>query len=145
VGSHEPRKNHDAVLHAAEVLWREGQRFALAFVGGNAWGSEQFLGAVEDLRANGRPIAVVTGASDDVLWWGYRMARFTVFPSLGEGFGLPVAESLAAGTPAVTSGFGSMAEIAEDGGCLLIDPRNDASLAQGMRTLLTDDSLRDRL
>ena len=42
VGSHEPRKNHRAVLHAAELLWRDGLTFSLLFVGGNSWNSERF-------------------------------------------------------------------------------------------------------
>jgi len=77
--------------------------------------------------------------SDCELWGAYRSARFTVFPSLHEGYGLPVAESLAAGTPAITSDFGSMLEIAVDGGALTVDPRNLDDLTDAMRTLLTDD------
>ena len=88
----------------------------------------------------------ISAASDDLLWGGYRVARFTVFPSLNEGFGLPLAESLACGTPAVTSNYGSMREIVElGGGALLVDPRDDHSVADGMRALLTDDSLLEEL
>jgi glycosyltransferase involved in cell wall biosynthesis len=141
VGSHEPRKNHESVVHAAEVLWREGRRFALAFLGGNAWGSEPFRGAVERLQSAGRPVTIISRGGDELLWWAYRLARFTVFPSLAEGYGLPVAESLAAGTPVITSGYGSMAEIAESGGCLLVDPRDDRSIVDAMRALLLDDDL----
>src|SRR5690606_27186200 len=50
VGSHEPRKNHLAVLHAAELLWRAGERFSLAFVGGNGWNSEEFFLRVAQLK-----------------------------------------------------------------------------------------------
>jgi glycosyltransferase involved in cell wall biosynthesis len=78
---------------------------------------------------------------DEDLWNAYRTARFTVFPSLHEGFGLPVAESLAVGTPAITSSFGSTAEVAADGGTLLVDPRDDADLTAAMRRLLTDADL----
>ena len=46
VGSHEPRKNHRAVLHAAELLWRDGLTFSLLFVGGNSWNSERFTRAL---------------------------------------------------------------------------------------------------
>lgn len=145
VGSHEPRKNHGAVLHAAETLWREGHRFTLAFIGGNAWGSEAFIGSIEQLRREGRPVTTLSGADDNILAWAYRLARYTVFPSLNEGYGLPVAESLAAGTPVITSNYGSMADIADRGGCLLIDPRDDADLTTAMRTLLTDDSELARL
>ena len=145
VGSHEPRKNHEAVLHAAEVLWREGQRFSLVFIGGNAWHSGSFRMRVDELKAAGRPVATISGASDDVLLWAYRLARFTVFPSVNEGFGLPIAESLVAGTPVVTTGYGSMLEVASNGGCVLVDPRDDASIATGIRSLLEDNELYARL
>ena len=138
VGSHEPRKNHLAVLHASEVLWREGHSFSLVFIGGNAWNSEEFALALTSLQAQGRPVASHAGLAEPILWWSYRLAAFTVFPSLNEGFGLPVAESLASGTPAITSDFGSMAELAGNGGCVLVDPRDDASIAAGMRSLLAD-------
>jgi glycosyltransferase involved in cell wall biosynthesis len=142
VGSHEPRKNHLAVLHSAELLWREGRRFSLCFIGGNSWNSEDFTRTLEDLQAAGRPVEALLAVDDDLLWGAYRVARFTVFPSLNEGFGLPVAESLACGTPVITSGFGSMKEIADDGGgALLVDPRDDASLTDAMRALLVDDGL----
>ena len=142
VGSHEPRKNHLAVLHAAELLWREGHRFSVTFMGGNSWNSEGFQATLGALAGAGRAVESISAATDDLLWGGYRVARFTVFPSLNEGFGLPLAESLACGTPSVTSNFGSMREIVEmGGGALLVDPRDDHSVADGMRALLTDDLL----
>ena len=138
VGSHEPHKNHLAVLHAAELLWREGLDFDLAFVGGRGWDVSVFEAALANLMTNGRPVTNLGPVTDHDLWAFYRGARFTVFPSLHEGFGLPVAESLACGTPAITTRYGSTGEIAERGGCLLIDPRDDHDLADAMRTLLTD-------
>ncbi len=145
VGSHEPRKNHLAVLHAAEQLWRSGLRFSLTFIGGNAWNSEQLTEQLTELQALGRPFESAAKIPDPLLWAAYRLARFTVFPSLNEGFGLPVVESLASGTPVITSGYGSMAEIAAGGGALLVDPRDDADLQQAMGRLLEDDDLLDRL
>lgn len=145
VGSHEPRKNHLAVLHAAELLWREGAQFSLSFVGGNAWGSDSFSQRLADLQRAGRLVDSESRLSDGRLWAVYRLARCTVFPSLNEGFGLPVAESLAAGTPAITSNFGSMLEIAADGGALTVDPHDDHAIAAAIRTLLFDDVVHDRL
>lgn len=145
VGSHEPRKNHLALLHAAEIAWRSGHRFALTFVGGNGWNSGSFDATVERMRTAGRPVETVRALSDDLLWASYSIARCVVFPSLHEGFGLPVAEALAAGTPVITSNFGSMAEIAAGGGALTVDPRDDHALAHALMRLLSDDALHARL
>jgi glycosyltransferase involved in cell wall biosynthesis len=145
VGSHEPRKNHLAVLHAAELLWRSGLEFQLVFCGGNAWHSERFTERLNELRKLGRPVSTHSRVSDTVLNSLVRIARFSVFPSLNEGYGLPVAESLAVGTPVVTSRFGSMAEIAAQGGTLLVDPRSDDDIMDAMRRMLVDDDLVERL
>lgn len=145
VGSHEPRKNHLAVLHAAEVLWRRGRRFSLTFVGGHSWGDDELMRRLGELQGAGRPVESISKLPDRLLWAAYRLARCTVFPSLNEGFGLPVAESLAAGTPVITSAAGSMLELAADGGALVIDPLDDQSLTTALDRLITDDGLRARL
>jgi glycosyltransferase involved in cell wall biosynthesis len=145
VGSHEPRKNHLAVLEAAERLWARGETFELLFIGGSGWKGEEFDELVASLLSDGRPIIVRKRCSEEELWTAYSLARFTIFPSLLEGFGLPVAESLASGTPAITSAHGSMAEIAEGGGCLVVDPRDIDSLEGAMAQLLQDDGLLERL
>ncbi|SCX51757.1 Glycosyl transferases group 1 [Klenkia marina] len=139
VGTHEPRKNHLAVLHACELLWRDGVRFSLAFIGGHAWNSRAFDQTLSSLRAQGRPVQNFSSVTDDQLWAAYRASRCVVFPSLNEGFGLPIAEALACGTPIVTSDFGSMAQIASAGGAELVDPRDDASIRDGLRRVLVDE------
>lgn len=145
IGSHEIHKNHLAVLHAAERLWRSGVDFTLQFVGGqgSAWAS--YRERVDALTAAGRPVVDLGRLSDEDMWRTCREATFTVFPSLHEGYGLPVAESLACGTPVITSDYGSMREIAAGGGCLLVDPRDDDDLEAGMRRLLTEPELLARL
>jgi hypothetical protein len=141
VGSHEPRKNHEGLLHAAEVLWQEGRRFSLVFVGGNAWHSEAFVERLDLLAGRGRPVVSVSALPDAALAAGYADARVTAFLSFNEGFGLPVTESLGLGTPVLTSAHGSMAEIAADGGVVTVDPRDDDAVVDALRTLLTDDAL----
>lgn len=140
VGSFEPRKNQLAVLHAAERLWREGHRFSLRFIGGGGWRTE-FDAEMNRLAAAGRDVQVAVRITDQELWQTYRRARFSIFASLHEGYGLPVAESLAYGTPALTTDYGSTAEIAAEGGALTVDPRDDDALLAAMRRLLTDDAL----
>lgn len=145
VGTHEPRKNHLALLHAAELLWREGLQFNLVLLGGRSWNDDRFQRALAEARSRNRPVDTPSAVSDRLLWAAYRVARCTVFPSLNEGFGLPVAEALACGTPTITSGYGAMAEIAEGGGALLVDPRDDRSIADALRRVLADDAEHARL
>ncbi len=107
-------------------------------IGGSGWGTT-LPALIKRLTKNGRPITIGRAVSDAELEAAYRTARFSVFPSLHEGYGLPVAESLAFGLPVITSAFGSTAEIGAGGGVVLVDPRNDAELTAAMRSLLTDD------
>jgi glycosyltransferase involved in cell wall biosynthesis len=144
VGSFEPRKNQLAVMHAAERLWREGLRFQLTFIGGGGWRTE-FDETFKKLSSAGRPIQRLTAVREEQLWQTYHDARVTVFASLHEGYGLPVAESLACGTPVVTTSYGSTREIAEGGGALLVDPRDDDALTDVLRRVLTDDALLEEL
>ncbi len=146
VGSHEPRKNHDAVLAAAESLWAEGDSFRLVFVGrGTASVVAAFDSRVDRLRRRGRAVESRRSADDAELAGLYGAATAMVFPSLHEGFGLPVAEALSLGTPVVTTRYGSTAEIAADGGCLVVDPRSTGAIADAMRRLVREPELRDRL
>jgi glycosyltransferase involved in cell wall biosynthesis len=138
VGSHEPRKNHVVVLLAAERLWRSGLSFDLVFLGASAWRTESFEQLTDRLQRAGRPVRVLRRVPEPTLWAAYRLATVTVFPSLAEGFGLPVAESLACGTPVITSGFGSMAELAAGGGVIEVDPRDAASVQAALALLLSD-------
>lgn len=146
VGTQEPRKNQLAVLAASELLWKRGLDFEVLFIGGAAMPlSIPFDVEVDRLRRLGRSVSVVRNGSDAILERAYRDARFSMFVSLHEGFGLPIGESLAAGTPVIATNYGSMAEIASGGGCLVVDPRNDESIAEAMNTLLTDDAELARL
>jgi glycosyltransferase involved in cell wall biosynthesis len=145
VGSHEPRKNHLAVLNAAERLWLAGREFSLVFIGGNSWGGGAFTRELKRLQAAGRPASSISAVTDELLYSAYRLATASVFPSWNEGFGLPVAESIASGTPVVTSKFGSMAEIAESGGAILVDPRDDDQITAAIDSIMFDEELNERL
>jgi glycosyltransferase involved in cell wall biosynthesis len=90
-------------------------------------------------------VHTIVALPDELLWAAYRLAYCTVFPSVHEGYGLPVAESLASGTPVITANFGSMSEIASQGGALLVNPRDDRDLTDALRKLLLDKGLRERL
>lgn len=93
------------------------------------------------------------GCADDIVFTGfaaradlpalYRCAQLFVFPSLFEGFGLPVLEAMACGTPVTCSDRSSIPEVVGDAG-VLFDPYDEESIAHGMTTLLTDDVSRAR-
>ncbi|MEI8082838.1 MAG: glycosyltransferase, partial [Actinomycetes bacterium] len=140
VSSLEPRKNQTTVLLAAERLWRDGLAFQLVFIAANSWMNDTFDEVLAELLARGRPIRIINQASEDLLWSAYRVARFTVFVPFAEGFGLPAAESIAAGTPVVLSNHGSMAEIGRYGGAAMVSPYDLGQVSDAMRRLLTDDT-----
>lgn len=71
----------------------------------------------------------------------YRRARMLLFPSLAEGFGLPVAEAMACGAPVVTSNCSSMPEVA-GGAAMLVDPKDVSDIADAMERVLADPGLR---
>ena len=145
VGSHEPRKNHLNLLVAAELNWRRGHEFSLVLVGGNAWGDGEFQAMVATLRRKGRAVTMLSGVDDDVVWSLYRSARCTVFCSVNEGFGLPVVESLVSSVPVITSDFGSMRELGEGHGALVVDPHDPTAMSDALERLLTDDELHAEL
>lgn len=145
VGRLEPHKNHSALLHAAERLWQEGVEFDLRLVGGAGWDTARVEVQLDRLQRAGAPVTWDRAQADDEMWSVLRTASFTVFISLHEGFGLPVAESLACGTPVLTTDYGSQAQIAAGGGCLTVDPRDDESVLAGLRAMVTDPALRARL
>jgi glycosyltransferase involved in cell wall biosynthesis len=144
-GSREPHKNQRAVLHAAERLWRDGLDFEVRLVGGHGWSEDVLRPAADRLHAAGRPLTELGRVSDAELTAQLRAADLVAFVSLHEGYGLPVAEALACGTPVLTSDFGSQREIARAGGCVTVDPRDDDALTEALRTLLTRPEELERL
>jgi glycosyltransferase involved in cell wall biosynthesis len=139
-----PRKNHLVLLDAAESLWSNGLNFELKLVG--AWaGNWPVLFKIRALRAKGRALDWLKHVDDQTLHTLYRECAFTVYPSLMEGFGLPIAESLWHGKPCICGGNGALGEVARGGGCLIVDQTSTAALANGIKNLLLDQQLYVRL
>lgn len=145
VGSLGRRKNQAALVEAAELLWRDGLEFELRLLGHALPERTPLWGLIRELKELGRPITVEEGVSDARIAESMAEARCLVFPSLHEGFGLPVVEALTQGLPVVTSDFGSLREVAEEQGGLLVDPEAADQIAAAVRAVLTDDALHARL
>lgn len=146
VGSLEPRKNHLTLLQAAERLWDSGLRFELQLIGqSNSWGMRNVVPKIKRLHNCGLPIRWLRHVNDETLHRAYRECRFTVYPSLREGFGLPILESLWHRKPCICGRNGALGEAGAAGGCLLVDQQNVSFLAAGIEQLLEDDSFCGRL
>lgn len=136
-GTIEPRKNLPRLLEAFRSLDTDR---VLALAGPKGW-NEDLAKLAQGLGERVRPLGFVRHPDLGPLYAG---ADLFCFPSLLEGFGFPVLEAMAQGTPVVTSKGTSTEEIAGDAG-VLVDPRDPASIAAGMRSLLEDASAAKRL
>jgi glycosyltransferase involved in cell wall biosynthesis len=146
VGSIEGRKNHLALLEACERLWQRGLRFELQLIGlHHPQTGRAAADRVRALQASGRPLHYEGPASEAGLQDAYRTCVFTVYPSLMEGFGLPVLESLGHGKPCICSGQGALGESAHGGGCLTLDRVDAPALADAIASLLSDPDRLGRL
>jgi glycosyltransferase involved in cell wall biosynthesis len=144
VGTIEPRKNLLRVIKAYAFLCQRNSSFpSLVIVGKKGWKSDSPLVMARELGVADR-VWWLQSADDDQLKQLYRQAVALVFPSLYEGFGLPVLEAMAAGTPVITSNCASLPEVAGDA-ALLVDPLRLDQIREAMQALASDDLLRARL
>lgn len=144
VGTLEPRKNVDILVHAFGSIIRshtfDGD---LVLVGGRGWGMEAIDSAIarSPVRDRIRQIGYVN--QEDLPFW-YSSADLVVYPSSFEGFGLPVLEAMASGTPVITSNRSSLPEVIGNAG-VMTDPRDTSQLAAAMSKVLTSRQRRDAM
>jgi glycosyltransferase involved in cell wall biosynthesis len=141
-GTLEPRKNLGRLIDAFVALPDELRRkHLLALAGPRGWEDEEIQVKAGSERDSVRVLGHVT---DDELVALYGSCAAFCYPSLYEGFGLPVLEAMRAGAPVVTSNLSSLPEVAGDA-AEYVDPRDTAQITAAMELLLTDASRREEL
>ena len=145
VGTLQPRKNIDRILDAylrlPVAVRRERQ---CVIVGRPGWRCETTIARLRTAAADGERILWLNSVEDEArLQQIYAGAGVFVFPSLHEGFGMPLTEAFAAGVPVVCANTTSLPEVAQ-GAALEVDPLDVGAIADAMLALVRDEALRQR-
>jgi glycosyltransferase involved in cell wall biosynthesis len=141
-GTLEPRKNVVRLVRAYRRIVRGGAHHALVLAGALGWRPDDLL---REIRGAPPGRVVLTGhVPERDLDALFRGASAFVYPSLSEGFGLPVLDAMARGIPCVVSAASSLPEVAGDA-AILVDPTSTPALAEALRSVLEDEGLAARL
>ena len=138
VGTLQPRKNLLRLLDAVRIVG-SSSRVQLRVIGPPGHAAQE----IQD-RLGGSDVVLLGYVSEEELLQEYRAADVFVYPSIYEGFGLPVVEAMASGTPVVTTTGGSLPEVAGDA-ALIVDPYDVGALAGAITQLIEDADLRAQL
>ena len=142
VGSIEPRKNLVGLLKAYNSLDKEFKKeFKLVLAGFKGWENEEIINLIEQDKENIHYLGFV---SDSELAKVYNLASLFVFPSFYEGFGLPVLEAMACGTPVVSSNTTSLPEVGGEA-VVYCDPNNVNDIAEKIQIVLNDKKLQQEM
>lgn len=143
LGTLEPRKNITTLIEAyAHLRKAHSIREKLVLAGGKGWLYDAIFERVQQLNLEAEVIFPGFVADSELPLW-YAAAAAFVFPSLYEGFGIPVAEALASGIPVVTSNVSSLPEAGADI-ALCIDPHDVEAMVAALYRALTDQALRQK-
>ena len=143
VGTLEPRKNISTLIKAFDIFKNEtGQQHRLVLIGKKGWKSRDIFEAIDQ-----------SPFKNEIIWLGfvskkelpvfYSMAEMLIYPSIYEGFGLPVLEAMACGTPVITSEISSLPEVGGNA-VVYINPNSITELSQAIRELCSDAEKRDK-
>lgn len=137
VGTLQPRKNIPTLIDAFSQL--PDQSIHLVLVGGKGWLYDDIFARVAELGMSNR-VHFTGYVADDALPLWYQSAAMLVFPSVYEGFGLPVVEAMRGGTPVIAANTSSIPEVAGNA-ALMFNPHDSAELAHCMQSVLNDQAL----
>jgi len=139
VGSLEPRKNLPKLIEAMKIA---RSNIPLVLAGWEGWGDKEWLQTLKGSPLRDR-IFITGHVSEEDLAFLYSAAKALVYPSLYEGFGLPVLEAMACGCPVICSKVASLPEVAGDA-ALFIDPADAEGLAQKIELIVNDQEVRKK-
>ncbi len=142
-GTVEPRKNLIRVIEALHLLHRRGLDVCLVIAGGLGWKYRPLLARIDDLGL-AKQVTFTGRISDSDIADLMGLASVVIYASLYEGFGLPIIEAMAVGTPVVTSRGGATEEVSGGAACL-VDPRSVSDIADGVAAAMLDQNLRSDL
>jgi glycosyltransferase involved in cell wall biosynthesis len=147
VSTLEPRKNHRNLIGACLLLQQRHPELAwsLSLVGNRYEGAFEVADFVQEVASKNPRIRWLGIVDDATLHRLYQEATFTVYPSVIEGFGMPIVESLWHGRPCICSREGVMAELAAEGGCLTTDVEDVEQISTAIYRLATDRALLEEL
>ncbi|MFA6888680.1 MAG: glycosyltransferase [Candidatus Woesearchaeota archaeon] len=141
VGTFSPRKNILRIIQAWQK--RKDLKIKLILIGKKGWLFEEIFTYIKESNLE-NDILFLDYIPEEDLPYFYYLAEALLFPSLYEGFGLPILEAMAYGCPVITSNISSMPEIAGDA-ALFIDPLNINEITKAMETIVQDKKLREKL
>lgn len=147
MGTLEPRKNIESIVEAFKLFKEQSylkeKDFKLVIAGKKGWMFESIFELVNKLNLQENVIFTdYVDEKDKPLI--YNMAQLFVFPSIYEGFGIPVLEAMASSVPVITSNVSSLPEVAGDA-AILVDPKDTLSIAKNINDILSDENLKDEL
>lgn len=138
VATLEPRKNLVRLITAYKQLPQELQKqYPLVLVGNKGWMYEELLSLTQNTSSN---ILLLRYIDEALLFDLYSSAKAFVYPSLYEGFGLPVLEAMQSGLPVITSNVTSLPEVCGDAG-ILVDPLDERAITNAIENLLTNENI----
>ncbi len=140
IGTVEPRKDYPTLIEAMNFVWDSHPDLKLVVAGGAGWGIEQFEAAVENCAypANVVHLGFVDAKTRADLLAGCKMLAY---PSIDEGFGLPVLEAMSVGVPVVSTQIGAVIEVAGNA-AQLVPPQSATALAGAILDMIEDDAAR---
>ncbi|MBA4318284.1 MAG: glycosyltransferase family 1 protein [Flavobacterium sp.] len=144
VGTLEPRKNIENIIRALDLLKKDKFTGKLIIIGKKGWKYESIFNIIKLLRIE-NDVKILSNISDAELVFFYNCTELLMYPSLYEGFGLPILEAMSCGCPVLTSGISSMPEVGGLAAVYIKNPTNSKEIAEKAMEIIKDDKLRENM